>query len=398
MNSEENQDCSVNFLAQYPGVWDKFTKDDLKYNTYGWAAPASIDTHFDIYLLYNGGKPKEPVISADWYRDIYWYSPIDGQYNQDNASIINSSLMRPKFYTWNTSDVYNLHDGIPSGEDITNGYGADGWCGYERVSHYEEERTYRLSYDLVYHTYEPEYEYDEEGIAHEIGTLDIVHHVPTTYDVKRKADYYYAMYLDLYELNETNVYNSVYPGDEINYKAPQSANIRTILDGESNPVSVDWSADPDKHIKWPEEYKETIEIDCGEDMSSVVEMQKQLETYLYDDVIDEWDYIKEVSSWNDLVEINGTMYLNDEIVSHANDTTKVRGSETWDAMKSQGELKYTETVTDNYMFHEQEKTVTIPKDVPNGAFSTDIEVEYVRKIIADNMLKPFTSYDLLSDG
>ena len=67
-------------------------------------------------------------------------------------------------------------------------------------------------------------------------------------------------------------------------------------------------------------------------------------------------------------------------------------------MKSQGELKYTETVTDNYMFHEQEKTVTIPKDVPNGAFSTDIEVEYVRKIIADNMLKPFTSYDLLSDG
>lgn len=120
MLSETNQDYLSYPLADYPGVWDKFTKDDLKYNTYGWAAPASIDTHFDIYLLYNGGKPKEPVISADWYRDIYWYSPIDGKYNQDNASTIKSSLMRPKFCTWNTSDVYNLHEDIPSGEDITN--------------------------------------------------------------------------------------------------------------------------------------------------------------------------------------------------------------------------------------------------------------------------------------
>lgn len=397
MLSENNQDYLINPFAEHPGVWDKFTKDDLKYNTYGWAAPASIDTHFDIYLLYKGGKPKEPVISTGWYRDIYWYSPIDGKYNQDNGSMIESSLMRPKFYTWNTSDVYNLHDGIPSGEDITNGYGADGWCGYERVSHYEEERSYRLSYDLVYHTYEPEYEYGSDGIAHEVGTLDIVHHVPTTYDVTRKADYYYAMYLDLYEFDQTYVYNSVYPGDQINYTALQSANIKTILNGENNPASVaDWATDPDKHIKWPEEYTDTIEIDCGEGIGSVNEMKAQLDVYLYDDVIDGWDYIKEVSSWNDLVEINGTKYLNDEVVTHANDTTKVRGSQTETAMKTQGELKYTETVADNYMFHEQEETVTIPKDVANGAYSTDLEVQFRRKVIADNMLKPFASWDILN--
>ena len=88
MMSEENQAYEPDYSAEYPGVWDKFTKDDLKYNTYGWAAPASIDTHFDIYLLYKGGKPKEPVISTGWYRDIYWYSPIDGKYNQDNGSMI----------------------------------------------------------------------------------------------------------------------------------------------------------------------------------------------------------------------------------------------------------------------------------------------------------------------
>lgn len=399
MLSEINQDYESDPYAEHPGVWDKFTRDDLKYNTYNWAAPSSIDTHFDIYLLYNGGKPKEPEVHSGWYRDIYWYSPIDGKYNQDNGRVIDSSYMRPKFYTWNTSDVYDLHDGIPSGEDITNGYGADGWCGYERVAHYEEERTYRLSYDLIYHTYEPEYEYDEEGIAHQVGTLDIVHHVPTTYDVTRKADYYYARYLDLYEFDETFVYNSVYPGDQISYKTRQSANIKTVLDGESNPSSVsDWESDPDKHIKWPAEYKATIEIDCGEGIGSVTDMQAKLDTYLYDDEINEWDYIKEVSSWNDLVEINGTKYLDDQVVTHANDTTKVRGSQTTASMKTEGPLRYIETVTDNYMFHEQETTVTIPKDVANGAYDTAIEAQYIRRVVADNLLKPFTTWDLLSSG
>lgn len=397
MISEKNQDYSINDLARYPGVWDKFNMDDLINNTYNWAAPSSIQTHRRIYLPYKKGKPKEPMVNNNWYRDIYWYSPIDGKYNSDNSTMIPSSYLRPRFYTWNTSEVYDLHDGIPSGEDITNGYGADGWCGHERVSHYEEERTYRLSYDLVYHTYEPEYDYDSEGNRYQVGTLDIVHHVPTTYDVKRKADYYYAAYLDLYELDETYVYNSVYPGDEISYKAPQSANIRTILDGESSPAAVDnWETDPEKHIRWPAEYTETIEIDCGEGEGSVTDMQAKLDVYLYDDVIDSWDYIKEVSSWNDLVEINGTKYLDDEVVTHANDTSKIRGSETEASMKTQGGLRYTETVTDNYMFHEQEKTVTIPKDVANGAYATDLEVQYIRKAVADNLLKPFTTWDLVA--
>ena len=404
MVSDTNQDYQFNLFSQYPGVWDKFTKEDLMYNTYGWASPASIETHFDIYLLYNGGKAKEPEVISDWYRDIYWYSPIDGEYNQDNGTMIDSAYLRPKFYTWNTSDVYNLHDGIPSGEDITNGYGADGWCGYERVSYYAENRTYRLSYDLIYHTFEPVYvtdEYgdyirDDGGELIQSGTLDITHHVPMTYDVDRKADYYYAMYLDLYAFDESHVFNSVYPGDEIMYSKLTSANIKTILDGESNPSSVsDWATDPDQHIKWPAEYTSTIEIDCGTGEAAVAEMKAQLDVYLYDDVINKWDYIKEVSSWSDLVEVNGTKYIDDQIVTHANDTSKVRGSETAETLKTQGPLKYTEEVTDNYMFHEQETTVTIPKDVANGAYATDIEVDYIRKCVADDMLKPFTSWDFL---
>lgn len=172
--------------------------------------------------------------------------------------------------------------------------------------------------------------------------------------------------MSLYELYEVDVYNSVYPGDMIDYINTTSANIKTILDGEENPASTESKAQPDKHIKWPEEYRNTIKHDCGT-RAGVDAYIEELNVHLYDDVIDEWDYIREVSAWNDLVEVNGTKYLDDTVVSHANDTRKVRGS-TGDNYKTEGALRFLETVTDNFGFHEKEKTVTIPKDVAlNGS-------------------------------
>lgn len=76
MNSENNQDYETNEMADYPGVWDKFNYEDLMYHTYDWYSPESIETHYDIYLLYNGGEEPEPEVSTDWYRNIYWFGTM----------------------------------------------------------------------------------------------------------------------------------------------------------------------------------------------------------------------------------------------------------------------------------------------------------------------------------
>lgn len=401
MNSETNQDYYVNPLAKYPGVWDKFNYEDLMYHTYDWYSPKSIETHYDIYLLYNGGEEEEPETAPDWYRNIYFFGTMGPKspYNADNAQFIDSSLMKPRYKMWNTSEEYDLSQGIPSGEDITNGVGMDLWCGYERVARYEETRSYVLSYDLTYTESVPVYEVDGDGNyvtdgggnRIEVGEEEVERHVPVSFTVKRTADFYYAAHLALYELDETDVYNGVYPGDAINYRNTVSAGIKTVLHGEADAAETDADPKPELHIRWPEAYKATITHDCGT-KAGVDAYLEELGVHLYDDVIDEWDYIKGVSSWNDLVEVNGTKYLDDAVVTHANDTRKVRGS-LGGAYRTEGKLRFLETVEDDFGYHEKEKTVTIPKDVANGAYSSGLEVLYNKKAVNDHTVRAWSSAD-----
>ena len=400
MDSEENQAYTINPWARYPGVWDKFNYEDLMYHTYDWYSPKSIETHYDIYLLYNGGEEPEPEVSTDWYRNIYWFGTMGAksEYNADNTPLIDSSLMKPRYKTWNTSEEYDLSEGIPSGEDITNGIGVDTWCGYERVSRYEETRWYVLSYDLTYTETVPVYETaggtyvtDGNGEKIQVGTEDIECHVPVSFTVSRTADYYYAAALSLYELDGTDVYNSVYPGDNIHYQNSRSANIKTILDGVPDAAETSAAPKPEEHIRFPEPYTQTIRHDCGT-KAGVQEYIDQLNVYLYDDVIDAWDYIKGVSAWNDLVEIDGTKYLDDAVVTHANDTRKVRESQ-GSAFKTEGALKFLETCQDDYLYQEDGTTVTIPKDVANGAYATEVEVVYHRKAVNDHGVRAWSSTD-----
>lgn len=374
MQSDSNQDYFYNWYNPIPGVYDKFNKDDLKYNTYGWASPESINTHYDIYLLYNGGEEEPPVVTDEFVTRI----------GKD----------KPEYYTWNTSDEFDLSEGIPSGEDITNGYGADKWYGNVNIGKHESERSYVLSYDLIYHVYSPEYltndngNYVLDGSGNKIqtGVKDDIFHVPYSFTVKRKASYYYAMGINLYELKEANVYNSVYPGDEIKYPSNgHEVPMDVILDGERNPSSVDdWTSNEDAHIKWPDAYTDTIEIDCGEGSGSVLKMYNHLNEVLYDDVITDEDPIKGITSWNDLIEVNNNKYMDDEKVYHANDTSKVRI-----------EFKPMSKGKDDtmYLFHEKEKTVTIPEDVANGSYATSLDVIYNHRILNDHTVMAFSTND-----
>lgn len=123
-------------------------------------------------------------------------------------------------------------------------------------------------------------------------------------------------------------------GDNIHYQNSRSANIKTILDGVPDAAETSAAPKPEEHIRFPEPYTQTIRHDCGT-KAGVQEYIDQLNVYLYDDVIDAWDYIKGVSAWNDLVEIDGTKYLDDAVVTHANDTRKVRDSQ-GSAFKTEG--------------------------------------------------------------
>ncbi len=126
MKSESNQAYDINPIAAYPGVWDKFNYEDLMYHTYDWYSPKSIETHYDIYLLYNGGEEPEPEVSTDWYRNIYWFGTMGAksEHNADNTPLIDSSLMKPRYQTWNTSGNMTCLRASPPGRTSPT---ASGW-------------------------------------------------------------------------------------------------------------------------------------------------------------------------------------------------------------------------------------------------------------------------------
>lgn len=149
MRSTNNQDYWANPVHDHPGVWDKFTQDNLVNNTYGWADRKQIYNHFNIYVCYNGGEeaPKEII-------------PVE--------ETISHIEMEPEYYTWNSNDVggqsgrtynnnrvgeYDAALGIPSGETITNGVGADNWFGQYSYGKHKMTKEYLLNYPLKCQTY-----------------------------------------------------------------------------------------------------------------------------------------------------------------------------------------------------------------------------------------------------
>ena len=136
--SDNNQDYMVNPLNPHPGVYDKFTKDELKYNTYGWAYPELIDTHFDHYVLYCGAEEELP--------------PEDDE-------LVYNGKKDATYFTWNTSDEYDLSLGIPSGEDITNGVEIDAWYGDLAIGKHAVSKQYKISYNLDWYMWIDDYDW-----------------------------------------------------------------------------------------------------------------------------------------------------------------------------------------------------------------------------------------------
>lgn len=370
MVSDNNKDYLTNDDNPIPGVYDKDTKDDLKYKTYGWAYPENIETHFNIPLLYNGGEDEEPVRSDEFVQTT------------------GKSL--PDYYTWNTSSQFDLSQGIPSGEDITNGVGADKWYGNFSIGSHTAERVYHLTYDFVYYTVEyittTEYETNPDGSykldangkkivkGQKIETVQTTHHLPKVFSLTRTASYYYLLGINLYELTGASVYNSTYPLDRINYNwGLGEIDVDVEKDNVMNPREVtDWTSKENLHVKFPDDYTDVIVMECGMGYGAAIGLMNLVEQAIYDDQITSADYIKAVESKNDLVRINGITYMDNEWVSHANDTTINRIP-----------YKILPTGKDDsvYAFTEKSTTVKIPETVANGSYITDMELTYKKRAL-----------------
>ncbi len=418
-----------NIFNDKPAVYDNVgigkTPDDLV-KAYGWASPKSIRTHFDRYILFAG---EEDIIPPEFPPD-----PDDGFYKRTGKT-------DPHYYTWNTSDdsgeavdgPFHLDKGIPSGENITNGVGADTWFGNYEIRWHKGERYYTNNFEFTVDYSWKELVQDTDpatgtpiGEPHEEVMSDEIEEIRTWTDILRSYKYYYISNINMYEIADIEVFNDVYPGDWIDYTYPgNSIPMECQINGVPNPKEKDsWLTSTDQHVKWPE--KNTAMQHKSSSVSKVYDSKaeakeaaedklekliKEWYDIVHDEEITEEDPVKGVTSWNDYLRLDELLYMNgvsgympvSETTTYSDGRKIYYGVSTIEEETEDAEAASTsckdlpEGENDEFWkFRENKETVLIPRDVANGVYPTGLQATYLKRILNNNTGKTFTESPISS--
>lgn len=316
-------------------VYDKHNKDALK-AAEAWADPGKIDSHFDKYFFVGEMVGDDEV------------NPTDAPADEFVETIGKDG---PYYRTWNFSpgDKFDLSKGIPTSEDITNGFEADGWYGIADIGKHKTQKTIPLPFTIsfnIYHTGD-----DGETLAQRVQK-DISVYIPVS------ASYFYIQNIALYDFKDAFIENSVYPGDTIVHTGEEgTVDFDVKINGTENPEEVaSWYPDDSVHVVWPSndpndyEYDHFITTDSGED-----EARAQAEQVAR-------NVIGKAKVYNDRLIINGIIYMSDAEAD------------------GDSPLTYEVIGDDDYAVEEFEETVTIPSNVANGVYPTENQVRYIRAV------------------
>ena len=314
-------------------VYDKHSKDALK-GAEAWADPGKLDTHFDKYFFV-GEMVGDDVVN-----------PTDAP-AEDFVETIGKN--EPYYRTWNfsTGDKFDLSKGIPTSEDVTNGFEADGWYGIVDIGKHTTTHNVTLNFDLHYKRYYTNS--DNETVVTDTQTYGVSVTVPVT------ASYFYIQNIALYDFKDAFIENSVYPGDTIVHTGEEgTVDFDIKINGTENPVDVaTWYPDDNVHVKWPtapDDYDHEIYSDGNYDdaYNKAVEAAKNA--------------VGKAKVYNDRLIVNGITYMSDAEAD------------------GDSPLTYEVIGDDDYAVEEFEETVTIPSNVANGVYPTKNQVRYIRAV------------------
>lgn len=304
-------------------VYDKHSKEALK-NAENWADPDKLDTHFDKYFFVGEMVEDDLTGSTD--------APAD-----EFVETIGKNDPYYRTYNEAATGEFDLSLGIPTSEDVHNGFEVDGWFGTLDVGKHEAEKTYTFTFSITY---------DVPYVGGVTQTTE-----DYTYTVTRKAAYFYIQNMALYDFGDAFIENSVYPGDTIVYTGePDTVTFDVSVNGVTNPETVDtWVPDDSKHITWPEAgtYTSAISASTYEDGKSAAKSAAEAA-------------VGKATVVNDRICINGIVYM---------DNTPAAGDEP---------LTYSLIGEDDYAVEYFDETVTIPSNVANGVYPTEMQVRFAR--------------------
>ena len=352
-------------------------------NAYSWNDKAAFLTHYNKILPFMHAASdgtQIPTLDAD---KISGSTDVPGM-----GQTGGSGKTEPDVYTWHSDETYDVGEGIPSGESFVSHYWSDKWYGtytWELMPTVQKDYTVTFIYEGTwtrkywYQDGEKFVGYNDDGTERKEPNIvegTSQEHFTYTKDVPvtRKAAWYALRNVNIKELAKITVTNDSYGA--VTYNVGSSVSAQCIINGETLATYQDnYETSMEKHVEWPENAEnQEYSGDWGVRDSAPSEGEVWASVGDLSSLAD--DVVGDVTSWNDLLVVEGHTYMENTRVT-AKDTNSLMPEPVDIADGDYGEL------TD-------QKDVTIPVTKDNGKYDTTLEAMYEGVVANDRRTESFT--------
>lgn len=361
-------------------LWDKYNYEELK-DLYGWD-PSYFDNHYDQALMIavgiiDGSITLEDLINMgidpETAKEILEKNkPPEEEDKADFKKLIGKTV--PEFVTYNysTSGQFDLGDGIPTSEDVTNGYNSDEWYGYAIVCRRKPAvREWKFYGQIKWQEGTGNFYKDKNDVLHEVM---VTIHKDYNYTVERSVRYWYVGGAAFYTLASIDTENTVFPDHKSHTYLRQDTTIITCsVNGQdmktvSQETSYIWVPDDDYHIDWPKDVDSSLIVATGTDQSSAEAAFKDIA----EKRVTPSDQIK---VRNDSLGVNSHEYMNGQEYRYG------------EFVSSEGSLRSFYSIEDDdYGLEKDEQTGTIPFDTANGKYFTSIIAHFKQIVLGTDLI------------
>ncbi len=372
-------------IGFFGDLWDKTTYETLK-TLYGWD-PSYFDNHFDQALVIAAGLASGDLTLDDLLdmgideetakKMLEELRPDDPDPDRSPEEYADFKKMigkkEPYFVTYNysTSGQFDLGDGIPTSESVTNGYDADEWFGFALAYRRKPvTRRWKFSGNVSWDTtIQVPDRYDPSKTKDVTFTTSNFY----TYTVERTVRYWYVAGANFRTLNRVQTENEVFPGHQpYTYLRQDTTTITCTANGKDMRTVArankwTWLPDDDYHIDWPTGVDLLINVRGSDEADAQAKFKDEAE--------------KRVTKSEDIIVKNDDLGVNSHEYMNGADYPYREFD------PDEGSDRSFYSIQDgDYGLENDEQSGLIPSDTANDKYFTSISAFYTEKVLGTDQI------------
>lgn len=329
------------------------------------------DTGSEVGKVHTIGKQDPDFLTYNY--------PVDSKYKIGQTESTDT-------YPYITEDgdtvMLQAAPGIPTSEEIVNGYRADSWYGYADFGIKKVTKTFTFTGRYTYRSFEGYHDVDSDGDGVD-DKFDVPKYSSVTTDysktVSRTLSYWFIGNADFYDLRSVETSNEVFPetsdGRVHRYSSHLNTFVTCMIDGKdaaAELVAMPNYGDDSYHVSVPE-YNSNVST--GTAYSSKDDALNALDS-IVSERMNQID--NEMKVRNDKLVVNSKTYMSDEWYNYREFKEEPENSDTAiSAMRSYKTIIDTKNPdNDDYLLETEESTGKIPANTANKEYYTSVSAVY----------------------